>query len=107
MQDKNVQLVDEIMQTVTQTDVWTEELTNDPVIKEAEEEVEAVMEEVRGYIPLELFLRLDEAIAYKSVAYHEPAILYGMRVAYALMDVCRRPSDLSRSIMERVKEARA
>lgn len=105
MNDKNVQLVDELMQSIGQTDVWQDELANNPMIQQSEKELSAVMEKIRQYAPKELADQLSDTVSENIVAYEWPAILYGMRVVYAIEDVSRRPSDLSRFLMQRTGRA--
>lgn len=102
MNDKNIQLVDELMQGIGQTDVWQDEIMNNPLIQQSEKELSAVMEKIRQYAPKELVDQLSEMVSENIMAYEWPTILYGMRVMYALIDVSGRPSDLSRFLMQRI-----
>ena len=105
MSDKNVRIVDELMQTIVQTDEWGDIQENDPDIKWSDRELTATLQEVRSLIPGELYHRIEEAIYGYSNAVESAAMLYGIHVVTAIRDVSARHFDLSRHVMARTGRA--
>ena len=100
--DTNVQIVDEIMGCITQTDVWFETLQNDPAITAAKARRDKVLEQVEALIPRDLYIDLEDAMMRESSTVGDAGILYGLRIVFALIDVASRPADLSRHILSRM-----
>ncbi|MBD5153612.1 MAG: hypothetical protein HDT15_11415 [Oscillibacter sp.] len=107
MSDKNVRIMDELMQTIAQTDEWEDIQENDPDIKRADRELVEALREVSSLIPHELYSKLEEAVYSYSNAVEWAAMLYGIHVVTAIRDVSARPFDLSRYIMARTGRATA
>lgn len=100
--DTNVQIVDEIMSCITQADVWFEAQQNDPAITAAKARRDKVLEQVEALMPRDLYVELEDATLGESSATCDAGILYGMRIAFALIDVASRPADLSRHVLHRM-----
>lgn len=103
MNDKNVVLMDDIMQGICQTDEWQDILSCDPRIVAANAHWNNAMEKVKSLVPQELYDELCEANAGEVIAAGDTGILFGIRVADVIRDVASRPADLSRHILERME----
>lgn len=105
MSDKNLVLVDEIMNTITGSGQgeWDEIQTHDPMIIAADNRFEAMMEQVKALIPEKLYNELYDAHSSVGSAIGDAGILFGIHVADAIRDVASRPADLSRHILKRIE----
>lgn len=101
MSDKNVRIMDELMQAVVQTDEWEDIQENDPEIKQADRELVSTLQELKKVVPPELYFKIERVAYEYSNAVEYAAMLYGIRIANAIRDVSARPFDLSRHIMAR------
>lgn len=102
-----LEIMDELMNAVTQTDEWKRIQLQDARILEAERELYGVLEQVRQYIPAHLMAELEDAMCGAvPAAYGDVGILYGIQVADAIHAVAAKPTLLSRHIMERVAAMR-
>lgn len=99
--DINVQLMDDLMDGITQTDAWLTEQMQNPEIREAKRLLDEALEAIAGMVPDEAYHALEDATCRYASAYETAAILYGIHVAEAMRDVSSRPSDLSRQILAR------
>lgn len=104
---KNLALMDDIMDAVTQLDEWMETQQNDPRITTANNRWCTVIEQVKALLPRGLYDELCEAHSSEVAATGDVGILFGIHVADAIRDVASRPTDLSRYILKRVKEMSA
>lgn len=102
MVDKNVRLMDELMQTVVQTGEWNEIQESDPEIKQADRELFGLL---KGAISGEQYTEIESAILDYANAVSTAAMLYGMHIVDVIRDVSARPCDLSRHVMERTGRA--
>lgn len=100
--DINVQLIDELMGCITQTDVWSDISWSDPAILQARARFEKALERIEGLIPREHYVELADAAAGELSATGDAGILYGMHIVFAMQDVASRPSDLSRHVLDRM-----
>lgn len=103
MSDKNLALMDDIVQSICQTDEWNEIQLNDPRITAARDRWEAALERARAFLPNELYMELSDAQAGEVAYTSDAGILLGIHVADAIRDVASRPADLSRHILERME----
>lgn len=102
----SVAIMDDIMNYVIQTEMWNNILMTDPLIQDAEEELNGCLEALEGIIPSKQIEDLRSAAWGLSNATDYPAILYGMRVAQAIQDVTANPAPLSQCILDRVANNR-
>lgn len=102
--DINVQIMDDIMNGITQTDVWERIKQEDPMILKAEAQLEKALERVEGLIPRDLYAELSDAASGALSAMGDAGILYGMHVVFAMQDVAARPADLSRHVLDRMEK---
>ena len=103
MNEKNLALMDDIMQMITQADEWEEIQRNDPRITDAVNCWKAVLERVENLLPRELYAELLDANAGEVAAIGDVGILFGIHVADAIRDVASRPADLSMRVLERMR----
>ena len=107
MSDKNVGIMDELMQAIVQTDEWESIMENDPEIRRADKELVTILKELKSVISPELYSKIEWSIYDYSNAVECAAMLYGIHVINAICDVSARPYDLSRHIMVRTGRATA
>ena len=96
MNDKNLDLMDDIMRGVYQSDEWQNILAHDPSIVAAAARWSAVLTQVKDFLPKRLYMELDSAHTDEVTDTSEAGILFGIHVADAIRDVASRPADLSR-----------
>ena len=105
--EKNLALMDNIMNGIMQTGECDEIPMHDPMITVADARWDAAIEQVKTLIPEELYAELHDAYMAGADAFGDADILYGIHVADAIRDVASRPADLSRHVLKRIEEARA
>lgn len=105
--NKELEIMDEIMSAVTQTDAWQEAQEKDALVKRAWEKLDPFMEQARGYLPQGLWFRLENAVNGVSAAHGDAGILFGIHVADAIRAVTACPGALSHHIAARVKQQKA
>lgn len=97
--DKNLVLMDDILEVIGQSDEWEDIQLHDPRIVAANKALKAEMEALQ--LPFNEYCGLKMAIGQATATVIDAAILYGIHVAFALQDVVGRIPDLSRHIMQR------
>lgn len=100
----SVAIMDDIMDRVTQTEMWNDIQMADPMIKDAEAELTRQLDALDGIISDKRIEDIRAAAWGLANATDYPAILYGMRVAQAIQDVTANPVLLSQCILDRVKK---
>lgn len=103
---ENLEIVDNVMDRVTQTDFWNRIQLTNPMIKEADDQLSALLDKLKATSPENLVEEVRDAAWGLSNAFCYPAILYGMRVAQAIQEVALDPNALSQYIMDRVAKRR-
>lgn len=98
----SIDIMDDIMNYVSQTDFWNNIQLTDPMIQNADEELTAQLAKLKGIVPDGQIENLRSRAWYLVNAFTYPAILYGMRVAQAIQDVTADPAALSQRILDRV-----
>ena len=104
---KNLALMDDIMDAVTQLDEWMETQQKDPRITYADNRWCTAIEQAMALLPRELYDELCEAHSSEVAATGDAGILFGIHVADAIRDVASRPMDLSRHIQNRIRRKEA
>ena len=104
---KELEIMDEIMSAVTQTDAWQEVLQKDELVKKAWAELNPLMEQARNYLPKDLWVRLEDAACAISSAHGDAGILFGIHVADAIRAVTTCPGALSHHIVARLEQQEA
>lgn len=107
MDDKNIQLMDSLMQELVQTEEWENIKTKNPGVAAAARELRALLQKLEGIVPHRLVMEIEDAVCSCTSANDFAAILYGIRVAEAIRDVSARPNDLNLHIMRRTGRAPA
>lgn len=102
----SVAIMDTIMDHMTQTEMWNYILITDPLIQDAEKELNSNLEALEGLVSDKQIESLRAAAWGLSTATDYPAILYGMRVAQAIQEVTANPALLSQCILDRVVKCR-
>lgn len=97
----NVEIMNNVLEGVLNTPEWDSLQLHDQGLNAAEEAIAAVLEEVKPHIPKALFTKLEDAITGATLPRDDLAVMYGMRVGIAIMDILARPTDLSRENQER------
>lgn len=97
--DKNLVLMDDILEVIGQSDEWEDIQLHDPRIVAANKALKAEMAALQ--LPIDEYCGLELAIGQATATVIDAAILYGIHVAFALQDVVGRIPDLSRHIMQR------
>lgn len=103
MNDRNLVLVDSIMDAITKTDEWYDLQMHDPMAAAAHDRLEAALEQVKPLIPVELYIELSDVYTDGIVAAGYSGILFGIHAADAIRDVAARPADLSRHILKQME----
>ena len=103
--DKNLVLMDYIMNSITQTGEWDKIQINDPQISAADARWHGAMEQAKGVLPKGLYDELLDAHVVEIAATGDAGILYGIHVADVIRDVASRPADLSRYVLKRMEMA--
>lgn len=102
----SVAVMDDIMDQMTQTEMWSHILMTDPLIQDAEKELNSNLEALNGIVSDKQIEDLRAAAWGLSNATAYPALLYGMRVAQAIQEVSANPAALSQCILDRVVKRR-
>lgn len=102
----SVAIMDDIMDHATQTEIWNRILMPDPLIQDAEKELNSNLEALNGIVSDKQIEALRAAAWGLANATDYPAILYGMRVAQAIQEVSANPATLSQCILDRVVKCR-
>ena len=97
--DKNLVLMDDILEVIGQSDEWEDIQLHDPRIVAANKALKAEVAALQ--LPFDEYCSLELAIGQATATTIDAAILYGIHVAFALQDVVGRIPDLSRHIMQR------
>lgn len=101
MNDKNIEIMDELMQDITQTEEWESIQENDPEIRHADRKLVDILLQIKSIVPRDLYYEIEDAAYSYGNAIGSAAMLYGIHVIEAIRDVSARPCDLSRHIMIR------
>lgn len=102
-----LEIMDELMGAITQTDEWERIQLTDPQIKEAEAELDLAIKNISHFVPKEVYGSLEDCARNAAFAYINAAILYGIQVADAIHAVAAKPNALSQHIMDRITLQRA
>ena len=105
--DANIQLMDDLMNGIIQTDEWENIQNADPVIAAAFERFSKALDEVKSRITREQYVELSDAVCHYVASFDTAAILYGMHIATSIRDIAARPADLSGYILRRMNGGKA
>lgn len=102
--DKNMEIISQLMATITQTNEWFRICNEDPQIQRASRGLQLTMARVSALVPEAIMGELWDALCSLEEAQESAAILYGIRVAGAIRDVAARPADLSHYVIDRAAQ---
>lgn len=91
MEDKNLDLMNDIMRGVAQSGEWHDILAHDPRITAADDRYSAALEKAREWLPKTLYMELSDAHTDEITDAGEAGILFGIRVADVIRDATSRP----------------
>ena len=97
-----LEIMDDLMSAITQTEEWERIQLEDPQIREAEAKLELELKNVSHFVPFEVFAPLEDCVRNAAYVYADAAILYGIQVADAIHAVSSKPSLLSQHILDRI-----
>lgn len=107
---ENLELANDIVGCIAQTDLWAGIQQGDPMIKDADDALDKKLEKLKACLPEneaeDMVEDIREAAMDLLSAFEYPAILYGMRVAQTIQEVTLDPTALSQHIMDRVAKRR-
>lgn len=98
MDQQQLNIADDIIQALDQTDAWQERVKRDPMIREAEKELSLAL----GKASLDVTDAITGAIA----AHTQAAMIFGMHAAWALQEVASSPYQLSAQMLKRREASR-
>lgn len=101
--DRNMEIIRQLMATITQTNEWFRICNEDPQIQRASHGLQLTMARISALVPEDIMGELWDALCNLEEAQESAAILYGVRVASAIRDVAARPIDLSHYIIGQAK----
>lgn len=101
--DKNLDLMDCIMDAITDSEEWLEIQMHDPMAVDAANRFNAALEQAKDLLPREIYNKLSDVYMSGVVAAGNSGILFGLHVADVIRDVASRPADLSRHIQKRIQ----
>ncbi len=102
-----LEIMNELMGIITQTDEWERIQMTNPQIKTAEAALDLALKNVFHVVPKEMYGPLEDCARNVAFAYVDAAILYGIQVADAIHAVAAKPNALSQHIMNRIAAQRA
>lgn len=105
--DKNMEIISQLMATITQTNEWFRICNEDPQIQRASHGLQLTMARISAMVPEAIMGELWDALCNLEEAQESAAILYGIRVAGAIRDVAARPADLSHYVIDRAAKGGA
>ena len=98
--EKDLALMDKIMNVFAQKGEWQEIQMNDPRITAAYTRFDAALERIEAE---DLHEELYDAYMAGVSAAGDAGILFGIHVAEIIRDVAARPADLSRYVLKRME----
>lgn len=102
MEDRTLDTIAAMIDTLTQTDEWNAIGSKDPAIVNAGRKFEETT--ARMKLTDDQAGELNAACNLCSAAHVDAAILYGMRVAFALLETINYPEALSLRYVERTED---
>lgn len=100
MKKEYLEIMDDMMNAVTQSDPLERMVMRDPWIKRAEANLHTQIDGLQNYEEIE------DAVLDLANAYERVSVMYGIMVAQAIQAVSRNPALLTRHIMDRADAMR-
>lgn len=104
MTKSELNIMDKLMQSVTETKEWYDIQQEDPQIKQAQDKFYDALDEAGATLPGDLRLKLEDAFFDGTTAYSDAAILYGIHVADVIRAVTASPVELSAYALQRIEQ---
>lgn len=101
MKKEDLAIMKSIMDGICTTTTWEAVQAYDKGIRQATHALLEVMDEIKPFIPPELFTQLDDAQGLELSANVDAAMLYGMKVMKAFLDAVDKPQEVTRYIETR------
>lgn len=105
LNSENLDIMDDIMNALLQTDTYFKMVKSYPRVAEAEQRIESQIERMglsRGDSEA-----LSSAAFELASAYEELGIIYGMRVATSVKHVCENPTEYGALVLARVEKGKS
>ena len=101
----DLDLMDEIMDVVSESAGWCHIQKNDPRIQEAETEIQEHINWIKNYVSRKDALQLEDLICDSEAAVAYAAMLYGLHVADVLRTLSASSLKLSQQVFNREQAA--
>ena len=92
----NSVLMGEILEAITQSEDWEDVQQNDPLIQKANAGFEAAIQEAKKYLPIDVFLKVNDAWGTSIKEHGDAGILFGLRVADTIREMAAHPEKIQR-----------
>ena len=99
---EKIQITDELMQAITQTEHWLSAQEHDPMINQANNRMESLLKR----LPQHWKGMISEAMAEVVNSYCDAAILYGIYLAGALQYGAAHSKNVSQYLLDRMERGR-
>lgn len=99
----DLEIMNLIVGAIEQSDEWEAALSADAHIQSIDREFSAALDAVDESLTFEQSSRISSANCGCAAAYSTAGILYGMRVAFALMETLRNPQELSKYVLDKLE----
>ncbi len=103
--ESNIEIMDDIMDAIMQTDAWQDAQNNNEIIMIAQQRLLEVIAKVEKYLPRELQGELEDAICAQDAAYSEAGVLFGIHAAEAIRTVSANPEQLFKHMAASMRTA--
>ena len=97
----NQELYADIMEHITQTEVWEQIEKNNPMIDTSSRRLHALLDNLRGPISDEIVETISDDVFNYVTATAESAVLYGIQVANALNEIIANPAAYSQNVLQK------
>lgn len=100
---KDLELMIELIEGISQTREWMRIEATDPLIKKAGKRHTAALNKIRDLIPADVYAELEDATLDYAFAVKDTSILYGIRVANVIRAMAAEPAALSQYVVDQMK----
>ena len=104
---RDLDLMDNILDGIENTDSKNEMMMNDPAVRAADNVLMNALEKIRGTVPDNVIGEIEDAAAGYASAVGTFNLLSGMHVMNIVAECSRNPSEFSQYILDRVNRRRA
>lgn len=103
MENICMETVLDIITALDQSKSWEKILASDPLVKKADKDFNAALEELEAVVSIEMSDRISSASCDCVAANQTAAMLFGMQVAFGLMSAASKPEDLGKYIVSKME----